>query len=239
MNIAIYEDDRDYAMLLERHISRHTHFPTSINTGSRLAIEKYIKEKKEATLFFLDIILQGEDSGFAVAEMIAEQKRGDLIVFMTSNTEKIIANPFHKTIAFNIIFKNSDSLMQEVADTITLARESLANTCLLHAVSKTENLYIPFDGILFIEYLKGSSKVLIKCINAEFTIRGTLSKIHEKLDSRFVRCHKSYVVNSTKVVKLDKTAKKVHLINGVECPYSLFMKSGLIRKLDEIVLASK
>jgi len=230
MNIAIYEDNREFAERLERYICQYTHFPPAINTGRRDELEQYVTGTVQPTLYFLDIVLDGTDNGFAIAERIAERKRSDLIVFLTAYKDRIIGNPFHLTKAYSVIFKDSQTLTQEIAATIDLAKQSLADKCLLRVIGKSENLYIPFDSILYIEHIKGSNKVCIHCTEGRYTVRDTLTAIHSKLDERFARCHHAYIVNRGMIARIDKSDGTVHFMDGSACPYSQLMRGNLYGK---------
>lgn len=230
MNIAIYEDNREFAEQLERYICRYTHFSPVINTGRRDELERYIAGTVQPTLYFLDIVLDGEDNGLAIAELIAARKRSDLIVFLTAYKDRILGNPFYLTKAYSIIFKDSKTLTQEIAATIDLAKRSLVDKCLLRVIGKTENLYIPFDSILYVEHIKGSNKVCIHCIEGRYTVRDTLTAIHSKLDERFARCHRAYIVNCRMIERINKSDCTVHFVNGSVCPYSQLMKGNLYGK---------
>ena len=227
MNIAIYEDDYSFAGQLELYISRYTHFPPALNTGRPDALERYLTATIQPTLFFLDIVLEGANLGLTAAARISERKLGDMIVFLTAYRDRIIGNPVYLTISFSVIFKDSLTLYQEVAATIDIARAALAGKCLLRSIGKYENLYIPFDSILFIEHVKGRNKVCIRCADGRYTVCDTLTAIHAQLDGRFVRCHHAYIVNRDKIIKIDKTTKTVYLAGGSSCPYSQTMKRNL------------
>lgn len=85
--------------------------------------------------------------------------------------------------------------------------------------TKKEMFFIPYRDIL---YLQSNLKhVRIHKVNsAENVIFARLSQLEIKLDSRFVRIHKSYIVNSCHVYSIDKKEHTVELFNGEVLPIS-------------------
>ena len=85
---------------------------------------------------------------------------------------------------------------------------------------------IVFDNIL---YLKSEHNyVNIHTLEHKVLIRATLQDIFENLDDRFIRIHRSYVVNSDKI---DKINTSNILINGCEIPVSGNFRDDLLRRL--------
>ena len=59
-----------------------------------------------------------------------------------------------------------------------------------------------FDDILFIESLKDYVK--IQLVNEFHTVKFSISALEKELDSRFVRIHRSYIVNRHKITAYTK-----------------------------------
>ncbi len=64
-----------------------------------------------------------------------------------------------------------------------------------------KNIYysIPFQDIYYIENDSTNKRCLIKTKDDEFYIPGTLTSILSKLDKRFIKCSRSYLINLEKV----------------------------------------
>jgi two-component system response regulator AgrA len=54
-----------------------------------------------------------------------------------------------------------------------------------------------------------------------------MKEIEEKLDSRFYRCHKSYIVNKDNIKEVDLNNRCIYMINGEECLISTRLLKGL------------
>jgi len=54
-----------------------------------------------------------------------------------------------------------------------------------------------------------------------------LKDIEKKLDYRFYRCHRSYIINKDNISEIDLNNLIVHMKNGETCPISVRLKKGL------------
>ena len=147
MQIAVFEDDLTFATQLETLIRQYTHHPTSINTCVAGEIFNWIKKTVEPALYLLDIMSDGQTTGFQIAQHITEWQSCSLIVFITAYPEKIQFNSIYKTKAFSFIQKNAPMLEREIMETISLAEKAFLAKCLYIHLGKFEDLYIPHEKI--------------------------------------------------------------------------------------------
>ncbi len=56
---------------------------------------------------------------------------------------------------------------------------------------------------------------------------GQLKDVQAQLDSRFYRCHRSYIVNKHNIKEIDFKQSIVYMTNGETCLLSVRMKKGL------------
>ena len=55
---------------------------------------------------------------------------------------------------------------------------------------------------------------------------GQLKDVQAQLDSRFYRCHRSYIVNKHNIKEIDFKQSIVYMTNGETCLLSVRMKKG-------------
>ena len=233
MKVVVFEDNKKFAANLERIIRQCTHHPTSINTDDIADVTCWVEKTTEPVLYFLDIVIGDETLGFSLAELISEQNNGSLIVFLTDYPQKINYNPYFKTKAFSVIYKNNPSLDNEIENTILLAQKVLQSKCLYIHVDKFQTLYIPYENICYVEKIKKANKLCVHCTDGQYIIRETLEALLKKLlPFGFTRCHKSIIVNKSNIRKCDKPNMILVFHNGISCPYSYlyYLKGGLSEK---------
>ena len=61
---------------------------------------------------------------------------------------------------------------------------------------------------------------------------GKMKDLEGKLDQRFYRCHRSFIVNTTNIKSVDIQNRIVHMVNGEECLISSRLLKGLKDLLD-------
>ena len=84
--------------------------------------------------------------------------------------------------------------------------------------TRGERELIPYDRILF--YETREKKVFLNTGEMEYPFYDTLDQLEEKLADRFLRCHRSYLVNKSKVNKVYLSQNLLLLNSGEEIPLS-------------------
>ena len=149
MNIAIYDDDREFAKTLERIIQTHINDIISPGVMRESDLKSYLAQTTQPTLLFLDIMEDGIASGFALADYINQLDSGHLVVFVTNYLGRIIGNPHYLTKAFSLILKGGANFEDEVRDTIDLADTTIKKYSLLIHKGRFDSLYIPLESIYY------------------------------------------------------------------------------------------
>lgn len=84
---------------------------------------------------------------------------------------------------------------------------------------------IPYDKIFFFE---SRAKKIFVCTNGrEYSFYDTLDRLEKKLDDRFIRCHRSYIVSRSQIRKIIFSQNIIELINDDVIPISRSYKSVL------------
>ena len=100
-----------------------------------------------------------------------------------------------------------------------VVKDILFSESIFYYESRKEIVFIPYRDILYFQ--SDLKHVRIHNVNAtENVIFAKLSQLEIKLDSHFVRIHKSYIVNSCHVHSVDKKERTVRLLNGEILPVS-------------------
>lgn len=159
---------------------------------------------------FMDIDLAGE-SGLECAKAITEVDPKVKIVFATAHSE-YMANAF-EIYAFDYLVKPFD--LERIGKTLgrikSMADEGSSEKSENKSESSHEKLVIrgkeeinliDTNDIIMIERSDGACRIITK--DEIFLTTASLSSIQEKLDSdKFMRCHKSYIIRTDAVKKLE------------------------------------
>jgi len=129
-----------------------------------------------------------------------------------------------KPIVFNRFFK----AVEKFLDTQIVVKESTKTAELTHIFvqSNKKNIKVNYDEILYIESIKDYIK--IHTTDANLIIKHGISAFEDKLDDRFLRVHRSYIVNSQKVTAYTKQDIE---IGDIEIPIGDLYKKSALEKL--------
>lgn len=224
MNIVIFEDIPNHREFMIKTIGNYIKEKSlkaviEICTDDIEEIRRYIRSNKIYTLYFIDIMdSQDNPVGLKLAEEIKEQNQADIVVFITQYLKEVIYSTEHKVIALNIIPKSKTAKL-EICKSIDYAySKTIIADCLVIDGSYGDTFKVKYDDIYMIESVKGCHKVRIHYHNGTYECAGLLKEL--KLDSRFNRCHRSYIINTDKVEYVSSRDKVVTLSNGLKAHYS-------------------
>lgn len=220
--VAICEDERyileELRRKVEKYINRKS-LDASIKTF--MSGEELLKAKKKFDIILLDLMLPGID-GLEVARQISCRSR---IIFVTSYREYAVeafdANAVHylvKPVTEERLFLALD---RAVNQTEQMDNQSLT----LMKSGKTQVIFI--RDILYCEVF--NHQVRIHTVHGTYDYFGTLDMLEAKLDERFFRCHRSFVVNMSCVAGQEKGV--AILTNGEKIFISRRKQTDFIQRL--------
>ena len=220
--VAICEDERyileELRRKVEKYINRKS-LDASIKTF--MSGEELLKAKKKFDIILLDLMLPGID-GLEVARQISCRSR---IIFVTSYREYAVeafdANAVHylvKPVTEERLFLALD---RAVNQTEQMDNQSLT----LMKSGKTQVIFI--RDILYCEVF--NHQVRIHTVHGTYDYLGTLDMLETKLDERFFRCHRSFVVNMSCVAGQEKGV--AILTNGEKIFISRRKQTDFIQRL--------
>jgi len=203
----------------------------------------YLDNHKVAGLYFLDLDLGHETDGLKLAEEIRKYDPRGFIVFVTADAESHTLTFKYKVEAMDYIVKSDINLANRICECIrdaygkfTAKSTPLQDTYVVKLVNdfKGRVATVERSKILYFETSPGSHNIVLYTENARYEFRGSLSKIENELDERFVRCHRAFIVNSDMIYQIDKSNKILHLRNGD----TIEVASRYIKKLDKLFFLS-
>lgn len=243
MNIYILEDDlfqQSYLEFLVEDILVEKHLKTSsiFSFDEPESLLAAISGKGQKHIFLLDIeIYQKEQAGLQLAQAIREQDPLATIVFITTHTEMM-------PLVFQLQVGAMDYLDKD------LSREDLKQrlTSLLEKINESSELVdledyfiyeteytevqLPFAKINYIETSPSPHKLILHTNTDRIEFTGKLQEILQK-EKRFIKCHRSYLVNPKNISKIDIKERTAYFSDGSSCIISRTMVKELRRIVKE------
>lgn len=190
------------------------------------------KEEQEG-IFFLDIDLQTEMNGIQLADEIRKIQPRCYIVFITSHSEMSYMTFSYKVEAMDFIIKdNPKELQNRIHQCINSAYSKYSSSCNQYNRNFTvqtmdKELCIPYDDIIYFETSQTPHKLILHGVHTLIEFQEKLKDIEPSLDSRFTRCHRSYLVNKNHIKEINLKDRTITMSNGDIC----FASAKLIKSL--------
>lgn len=223
IEVMVIEDDERIRILLKKMIEKTEGFTVVSEAGTvSEALDKY--REKPVGVVMADIDLAGE-SGLMCARKICDLNPKVKIVFTTAHSE-FMADAF-EIYAFDYIVKpyNIDRVNRTLLRIRELhkeegilpglkedPRETAAKNDKLVIKNRDEINFIDIDEIVFIERVDGTSRIVT--LASVYQTGASLTDLFEKLDqNKFIRSHRSYILNMTKIEKLTQYGRWTYCVS--------------------------
>jgi two-component system LytT family response regulator len=216
MNILICDNHPGEAGEIEKLLANSRYDIKTAVFYSAEDVLRHIRSGAAVDAVFLDIIMP-EMNGITLAAQLRREGFAGEIVFLSSSNE--FAAESYRVEAFTYILK---PLGPEVVDRTLTRLEDFrrhSDTDGILVTSSKAARFIPFREISYAEVIK--HKVYFRLRDgSEAVTSATFGHIVPQLlrDKRFIRCHRSYVVNMNAVTAVDGNEIFVH--SGARIPIS-------------------
>lgn len=211
MRILICDDDTAVLNLLMKKIKDFA--PEALVEcfeSGEVLLNALTKSEETADAVFMDILLNNAN-GIEIAADIISKHPEIKVIFITGYGDRYFENVF-------LSVKPWAFMQKPIKDQLLTALLNEIKTS-VRVQSKYLNLKIkgfsvdaPFENIL---YLESDKRIVHVYADGQiYDVYGKLDDFHSKLDERFIRCHKSYIVNLDFIASLEES--NLFLRNGVE-----------------------
>lgn len=201
--------------------------------GDPCLLLETVRSSENTGIYFLDIDLNSSMNGLKLAQQIRLYDPRGFIIFITAHSELSYMTFQYRVEAMDFILKDNPAEMD------VKIRE-----CLLHAMerytlqtNRTHRVYtiqvgerkisVDYDDIFFFETSGNIHKVILHARDRQIEFPGTIKELAGALDSNFVRCHRSFLVNKTNIKETDTKNRIIYFTNGETCLMSTRMMKGL------------
>ena len=225
-------DDEELAReLIETHLVQLDGFELIASCAS--AIEAgAILQNQTIDLLFLDIempVLKGTEF---FKNLIQKPK----VIFTTAYRDYALdgfelnaVDYLLKPITFGRFFKAIEKFLESESTTsqVILNNEDVIHKDYIYIRNDRKQVKVKFEDILYIESLKDYIK--IHMVDKNYMTRYSISTFHKLLDNRFVRVHRSFIVNQNKISAYTKNDVE---IGKVEIPIGDSYKENILNILN-------
>lgn len=188
LSIAICEDETYLLEELRKKAEvylKTRHYPARIHTFT--TGEDLLKEQRPFDLILLDMVLPGMN-GLETAKRLSSKSR---IIFITSYREYAVDAFEVEAVHYLLKPVKEERLYQAMAR--ALIRSGQADDRSLALIKSGKTQILPIRDILYCEVF--DHRVCIHTAQDNYEYSGTLDMLEGKLDGRFFRCHRSYLIN--------------------------------------------
>lgn len=216
IKVMVVEDEEQIRIILGKMIERSDGFKVVSSCGNfASAVSDFLALRPEVV--FMDIDLGGE-SGLECARAITELDPKVKIIFATAHSE-YMANAF-EIYAFDYLVKPFD--MARIGKTLERISAMSGPTTdevkmkpaaddKLIIRGKEEINFVDVGDIIMIERTDGATRIVTA--SDTFLTTQSLSSLEEKLDpSTFMRCHKSYIIRTDAIKKLEVYGRWTYVV---------------------------
>jgi DNA-binding LytR/AlgR family response regulator len=175
-----------------------------------------LNNEEEYDVILMDIDWKSEKTGIDFSEELHKLCSGTQIIYITAYTMDYVEDIFlQKSNLSGFLTKpiKPEQLQKNLEKVKQRNNKPEGKLLIRH---KGTVYAILFDEIVCVE--SQLHKVYITTPNSMYECTEKLDQVKERLDERFLRCHKSYVVNMNHVQEL--SSSEIILTNGKEVPVS-------------------
>jgi two-component system response regulator AgrA len=177
------------------------------------------RQSPEKAVFLLDIALNSDINGIQLASEIRDLGGRNKIIFVTTHTELSLTVFQYQVEALDFILKDfPDQLYDRLRQVLTVAQtrfksEEQPQEELIQIKIGETIRSLEVQHVLFFESSLNPHKIVVHLDDGELEYYGLLKDVPD-LNDNFYRCHKSYVVNLTRIRSLDKRYRQVTMADG-------------------------
>lgn len=175
----------------------------------------FIEKLSGQNIFILDIEVKGK-SGLDLAREIRKYKRSlDTQIVIATAHQDLVENAFHKKLLMVDFISKFDSLEDRLILCFREIYEYFNENKFLSYKQDGEIIRIPYNDILFIEKDTYEDCLYIETEDDSFKYKGNISKLENELkgDKRFFKSHRSCIVNTFKITKINNSIPEIRFNN--------------------------
>ena len=230
VKVAICDDDLQFANMFSKMIEESFN---NVNRECKIVClvsgQSIWEADGDFDLYFLDIEMP-EVSGFEIAAKIRKETgRKSDIVFVTAYD-----NAVYDVFEYEAVgFVRKSNLKDDLEKTISsLLRRWRRKSFIYEIKSEGALIYKSGDEMIYAEVY--AHKLVLHCLDGDYSIWGSLDELEEKLaEASFIRTHRCFLVNPKYIKKIERKTIFLEALGIIEIPFSKHKATEVKRKYFE------
>ena len=220
VKIGMCDDDLESIKLVAKQleseiITQNFNAEITVITDNQDKILQAVKNN-EIDILFLDIDFRGKGkNGIEFADELRNINREFSLVFLSGHQRYMHVSFCVKVFDYIVKPINKQTIEQLI---YRFKQEYTNNQTIFLQLNKW--LTIRVEDILYIE--KQGNKCCIVSEHAKYSSVMNLNALLDKLPIHFVKCHRSYIVNTKKIISIDKKEQYIYFNNDICCPINSY-----------------
>lgn len=192
-----------------------------------------IAGKRTRGIYFLDIDLSCDKSGFDLAKEIRRIDARGFVVFITTHGELAFETFKYQIEAMDYILKDEpEQVGSRIQQCLTSINERMLaddrdETGFFTIRQMDEIKYVKIEDILYFETSSAKHKVILVTAHTYLEFFDNLKNIEKQVGGWFIRCHRSFLINKRHIISVNNKASSVLMANGQSCMLSRSGKKEL------------
>lgn len=200
-NFIICEDDETYKQKVINIIQSYCKknnilYDIVVAKNDKNSLIDYVKTVLERkNIYIFDIELGKDKCGINFANEVRKYDKNGEIIFTTSHTKRVMEVFKYKLKVLDFIDKMNymeEKLMDAIKNAI---KNSDKEEAFFYVESDNKKHKFHFDEIISFQTTSKNHKLKIRTLTEEVEFYGTLKEIESKLNSKFVRVHRAFIIN--------------------------------------------
>ena len=229
MIYAVGQGNKKEISAIEKEIRERTAFSTDeqlnfVSLYTRKEFEDFMGENAPADIICTDVtVFQGIEQ----AEELRKKYAKAALILIADMSISPVSYMKPTILAAGLLLKPlQEAMLKKTIEEIFACYIQVQEDEELFVVETREEKYrIPYSEIMFFE--ARSKKIFVCTKDYEYGFYDTMDNLEEKYTERFIRCHRSFLVNRKMVDQVKLSQNYLTLSGGVEIPLSRSYKSQI------------
>lgn len=163
-------------------------------------LHKLILDNSEQKIYLMDLDLDNKHTGMDILREIREEDWDSEIIVLTNHDRmfETVHKEIYKTFDFIEKFDNFEVRLRK--DLKKIISKKYDTDKFIYNNNKI-SLQIYLKDIIYVYRDTVDRKLVIKTTNNQFIVNMPINEIMEKLDDRFIQCHRSCIINDERIVE--------------------------------------